>query len=721
MKTRLKYIITSLVLFLGCTKEEVTPRVYPRVNTSEAFDITSEGATFRGEIIFSSVEIKDHGFIWSDGTTLLVEYSNKISLGGGAGVGVFESRCDRSLEAGKKYYVRAYAISEDFVVYGKTVEFVSLGSKAPVVKDFFPITGTWGDTITVVGENFSNENLTNKVKFGDSNGKVVRSSKDTLLVEVPNDLTTETSNVSVTLFGNGANLPTKAFTLEGPIIESISPAEGSPGSTVTLIGKFLNSSATKVYFNGIEGLVWSSTQTSVRAKSPNSLSPATVEVKVVTGSGDMFDITSFIVKQPELLQITPINGGEGDEITLTGKLFSPEKSDNVVTFDNSAALVTSATTNELKVIVPPNVNAINANVKVKIGNTETAPIVFSFLPPVIESFTPMSGYATSVTITGKYFRVGSYNEVFIGDVRLANVYASSSTKIEGYLNKISSTHTGKVKVEFSSQQGISAQDFKIPWAQLPDYPDQWAEPTATFINNSNAYTGFGTGEFNKLWSFNSNSKVWTQMANFPGQSRNGFAFFSAGSKGYFGGGYVNSSLDDWWEYNFNNNSWTQKADLPIPGALSASFEYSGTGYVLAFDPATSTTNSSLWKYDHTNDSWSIVSTAPFSLNWEPRCFFADNELYTIAENDVWKYNFGNNKWTRLNPQQNDEPHMFMTIGGTAYGVGNYNQLKKFSPSLNSWTFEPSPLSDYSIAPSVLFVVNGRGYAIIRNVVLEYEP
>ena len=65
MKKRFSHI-AILLLFFGCTKEEITPREYPRVSTTEAVDISSGGVTFKAEVIFSNVEIKDHGFVWSD-------------------------------------------------------------------------------------------------------------------------------------------------------------------------------------------------------------------------------------------------------------------------------------------------------------------------------------------------------------------------------------------------------------------------------------------------------------------------------------------------------------------------------------------------------------------------------------------------------------------------------------------------------------------------------
>ena len=76
--------------------------------------------------------------MWSDVLGPLVSNANKISLGTKSGIGQFEARMRTKSGSGKKYFMRAYAISEDFVVYGNTVEFISLGAKAPVVKDFFP-------------------------------------------------------------------------------------------------------------------------------------------------------------------------------------------------------------------------------------------------------------------------------------------------------------------------------------------------------------------------------------------------------------------------------------------------------------------------------------------------------------------------------------------------------------------------------------------------------
>jgi len=716
MKKLFNYFIILLTLFLGCTEEEVTSRVYPRVNTVEVSNITSEGATFKGEIIFSSVEIKDHGFVWSAGTSLLLQYANKISLGPKAGTGVFQATGDRSLEQGKKYYVKAYAISEDFIVYGKTVEFISLGSKAPVIKDFFPVTGTWGDTITVVGENFSDDNSINKVKFGEASGRVVRSGKDTLRVEVPNNLTTESSNLSVTIFGNVANFSSKAFTLKAPVIESISPMEGAPGSTVTLTGKFFNGSLTKVYFNGIEGIFATGNHNQITVRLPSSLSPGPVEVKVVTGPGSMSDVTSFTVKAPQLLQLSAASAGEGDEIKLIGDFFSSQVSDNIVTFGNVNAIVTSATLNQLKVIVPPDVNAIEVDVKVKIGNSESAPVTFRFLAPVVESFTPQRGSTgTEIIITGKNFKTGFYNNAFIGTHQLSNVYAVSPHEIHGYLSTIPTTsHSGKVKVTFLSLEGTSTTDFQLPWVQLNDFPGSPLYHSRTLIYNNKAYVGFG-GEpmSNQFWRFDPGTKQWNQLSNFPGTKRNAPATFTVGSKGYVGAG---ENFKDFWEYNFANDTWVQKSNLPMTGIIGIGFTLNNAAYLTENNMV----NTKIWKYDVSADSWSVVSTSPVSIFDYTAYFVIGNSVYVTGYSELWKFDATTNQWTSVAQNPTISPGVCISVGNFGYGFVSGGKMYKFDPVSNTWTEDLYPLEYYDTV-SAIFSLGGKAYLANYNRFLEYEP
>jgi hypothetical protein len=59
-----------------------------------------------------------------------------------------------NLQKGETYFVRAFVITADYMVYGKPVSFTSLGSTPPVIMEFPPLEATLGDTILLKGKYF---------------------------------------------------------------------------------------------------------------------------------------------------------------------------------------------------------------------------------------------------------------------------------------------------------------------------------------------------------------------------------------------------------------------------------------------------------------------------------------------------------------------------------------------------------------------------------------
>jgi len=285
------------MMVIACSKEEVTPRTYPRVHTSDVINITSGGATFTGDITFSSVPIIDHGFLWTESGIPLFENADNISLGAKDGPGAIQAICERSLTEGKKYYVRGYAISKDNLVYGNIVEFVSLGSKAPILKDYYPASATWGDTVTIVGENFSRLNYANTIKFNAVQAIVLKAASDTLLVQVPYELNEEFSSISISRTVDIAIL-TKQFKLKSPEIQSVDPPTGKIGTSVIISGQYLRGTGTKVLFNNVEGIFVSAGHNFIECKVPSGISVGVGEIKVVTGLGNLFTTIPFEVKGP---------------------------------------------------------------------------------------------------------------------------------------------------------------------------------------------------------------------------------------------------------------------------------------------------------------------------------------------------------------------------------------------------------------------------------------
>src|SRR4029079_4392383 len=142
-----------------------------------------------------------------------------------------------------------------------------------------------------------------------------------------------------------------------------------------------------------------------------------------------------------------------------------------------------------------------------------------------------------------------------------------------------------------SNQLLNAQN---TWTQLTDVGVSLDNPTMPYRGAAVALTisgkvYWGTGEvpfttYNDWWQIDPQTKVFTQMADFPGNPRGRAVGFTIGDKGYVGTGIKNVTLyKDFYEYDPQTNSWTQKANVPGGGRQEAvafsigNFGYIGTG------------------------------------------------------------------------------------------------------------------------------------------------
>lgn len=295
----MKKIVVAIIVMLlfSCTDEEVTSREFPRVKTSAVTDINGTGATFHADLLSLPVPVSEHGFLWHDQTSPLFENADRISLGQIVTTGSFTALCERGLSKGKKYYVRGYVISGDNIIYGNTQEFTSMGSKPPVLLDFSPKVASWGDTITLTGQNFSVSPTKNVVKFDASTATFISASSDMIRVKVPYDIQNEFTSISIIESGTGhtSTLSTD-FQLQAPVITSVTPSSAATETIVVIQGKFLGSTKKLVYFNGLRALITNTTLTTITCEIPAGLPSGAVTLKVITGEGNLFTTTSFEIE-----------------------------------------------------------------------------------------------------------------------------------------------------------------------------------------------------------------------------------------------------------------------------------------------------------------------------------------------------------------------------------------------------------------------------------------
>ena len=154
-------------------------------------------------------------------------------------MGSFETILTRNLIKDTTYIAKAYVISNGIINYGEQVEFVSQGGVDPVITKIVPDTAYYGDTISLIGYNFSTQAHFNKISFNELEAKVV-SSADTLIktiVPAP-DWTWKASTKINLKLGDSQIESLDTFYLQGPQIDSVSSTTVLSGMTVKFYGKY---------------------------------------------------------------------------------------------------------------------------------------------------------------------------------------------------------------------------------------------------------------------------------------------------------------------------------------------------------------------------------------------------------------------------------------------------------------------------------------------------
>lgn len=142
----------------------------------------------------------------------------------------------------------------------------------PELESFSPSNGTWGDLITIAGNNFSEVPSENSITVGGISATVVSSTNEEILFTIPNEVDEKTFNIDIEV--NGVTLSTANFTLNDPVISSISPTTSTdPESTITITGSNFHPVSNKntVTFNNTSLVVNSSTSEEIVLELDSSL------------------------------------------------------------------------------------------------------------------------------------------------------------------------------------------------------------------------------------------------------------------------------------------------------------------------------------------------------------------------------------------------------------------------------------------------------------------
>lgn len=714
-----------------CNETEITPRQYPRIKTIEVFNVNQEGASFKGEIYFSSVAIIDHGFLIAETKNPTLTSAEKISLGIKNGIGEFSATIDRSLATGKKYYIRAYVISEDHTVYGEVIEFTSLGSKAPSLKKIFPDKGTWRDTVYLIGENFSELSGKMEVKFGTHKLSYTSISTDSISVNIPLQLINKISEVSIK-FDNTTSLIEDGFTLLSPEIISVTPQQVILGETITITGSNFNQSYSIPRINGVEASIVSRSATSIQAKVPTSLSTGSAEVVINIGNELVSNSLEIQIEGLQVFGIEPTTGTFNDIIKIKGERFGTNPANLNVLFENHYVDFISLTDTEIQIKVPSDFAYPTATIEVSnnFNQRATSPQQFSMRPPTVESAVNIVEDGENyILIEGTDFWPGSVEyyevpqlQVYLGNTKM-NILSSSTSEIKVRRDFIPSKNEEEITVVVSQLEASNKPVVRFPWIQLYSSPG-YSSDNVAFKWPDEIYLGIGRINYaitNKIWQFNPVDYSWTQTTS-P-LYRYKASSFVHNDKGYVVGGLnvLNSWWKDYWSFDRTTQTWEKAGDLPDINTNWRGFVLNDIFYLI--EVGSTSNNARLWHLDTSTNQWTLKYDLPFPYNPDKEISVnINNKHYLRGGDNIFVYDPVLDLWSDLGPTPFTNNNKFYAeeINGQLLCI-NPSSKEVYEHNLTSQQWKR--ITDFQGESYTYssFTLNNKFYLTGGGVLHEYNP
>lgn len=288
----------------------------------------------------------------------------------------------------------------------------------PTISSLSPTSGEPGASITITGSNF--EASTGTVTF---NGKTATTSNwadGSITAVVPNGA----SSGNVVVSNGGLQSNGVSFTVLVPTISSLSPSGGSPGTTVTIAGRYFGGTAGTVTFNGQSATTTTWSDSSIATVVPSSATTGNV---VVTNGGLQSNGVAFTVI-PVINALTPSSGPAGASVTIAGGGFG--NATGTVTFAGQAAAISSWSASSVVATVPGGAGSGSVIVTPAAGTASNGVnftvIANAFPGPIAYSYDELGRLVGAVASSGD---AAGYSYDAVGNILAINHYTSSQVAV----------------------------------------------------------------------------------------------------------------------------------------------------------------------------------------------------------------------------------------------------------------------------------------------------
>lgn len=292
---QLPLFLLFIALLASCTREENAITGYPRLNTLEVSDISKNSIVIKAAIISGNpTDIIEYGFVWSKTDEFSLNGNEKQSWEGSPGDMKFGDTIQAYFTNNTDYNIRAYAKTDQKVIYGNTVTFHSPGNNIPVLTGFSPQSATWGDTLRITGMNFGYSTKDVTVVMGEVTTEwltvnavkadVLSVSDESIDIVIPEIRNKEKVKITVIINYTHKAASEALFTYLTPVLTSVSPKNVSYMDTLSIHGENFSRdvSINQVAFNGYTVQSVYASRNLLKVIVPSTLSSTEIRVNVIS-------------------------------------------------------------------------------------------------------------------------------------------------------------------------------------------------------------------------------------------------------------------------------------------------------------------------------------------------------------------------------------------------------------------------------------------------------
>ena len=227
-------------------------------------------------------------------------------------------------------------------------------SAGPVISGFTPTNGVRGTTVTMTGANFSG---VTSVKF---NGVAASYQSDVSINQMTATVPDEATSGLITVSSaSGTGTSPSLFYLQ-PWITSLSTNGGIVNESFAIIGRSLTN-VSALLIGGVN-YSFSDSASQIVATIPSNAISGPIEI---TAPGGVFISPNVFAVLPKIYSFSPTLGPAGTVVTIQGTSLFDVTS---VQFNGVAAAISSATTNQVQVVVPAGATSGPLTVVTPYGN-----------------------------------------------------------------------------------------------------------------------------------------------------------------------------------------------------------------------------------------------------------------------------------------------------------------------------------------------------------------